>query len=203
MELGELSKALDARLDSMLSPRRAAHARGVADLAAALCQKHGLSPNKGRVAGLAHDLCKELPLESQRAGFEAYAARQGETSAWKDPALVGILMDELLHGPAAATLLREEFACDAEDILEAVAFHTVGDPSMGLLALIVYCADKIEPNRKHVNEAFRDACMNREPRSMLLAVVVDSMEWLRKKGRAVAPSTLVLYNALRNSVQEP
>ena len=191
MRLDELAEALEPRLDSTLSAPRAKHSRGVAQLAAELCGSNGIEPLRGMVAGLSHDLCKELPLEEQQelAGKSPYFG--GRAS---------LLGPELLHGPAAAYLLARDFGLDEIDILEAVAYHTVGRPKMGKLDIIVYCADKIEPGRAHVDDAFRRRCLAFPPSQMLLAVMENTMAWLNSKGRVVAPETLLLYNSLRKSV---
>jgi predicted HD superfamily hydrolase involved in NAD metabolism len=191
MRLDELAEALEPRLDSTLSATRAKHSRGVAQLAAELCDRNGLDPLGGTVAGLSHDLCKELPLEEQRelASKSPYFGGRA-----------GLLGPELLHGPAAAFLLVRDFGLAELDILEAVAYHTVGKPDMGTLDIIVYCADKIEPGRAHVDDAFRQRCLALPPSNMLLAVMENTMSWLNSKGRVVAPETLLLYNSLRKSV---
>jgi len=191
MRLDELAAALEGRLDAALSAGRARHSRGVAALAAELCGRNGVEPSRGLVAGLSHDLCKELPLEEQRelAGRSPYFGGRA-----------GLLGPELLHGPAAAYLLARDFGLDEGDILEAVAYHTVGRPDMGKLDIIVYCADKIEPGRAHVDDAFRQRCLALPPSQMLLAVMENTMAWLNSKGRVVVPETLLLYNSLRKSV---
>jgi HD superfamily phosphohydrolase YqeK len=51
-----------------------------------------------------------------------------------------------LHGPAAAERLREEGVAD-EELLAAVAYHTIGDPSFGQLGRALYAADFLEPGR--------------------------------------------------------
>lgn len=194
MKLDELAAELDSRLDAELSDSRARHSRGVAGLAAELCGRNGIDPERGRVAGLAHDLCKELPREEQRLLASKSPYFEGRA---------GALGDELLHGPAAAFLLARDYRLAERDILEAVAYHTVGRPGMGGLDIIVYCADKIEPGRAHVDDAFRQRCLALPPSSMLLAVMENTMAWLDSKGRAVAPETLLLYNSLRKSVPTP
>jgi predicted HD superfamily hydrolase involved in NAD metabolism len=191
MRLDELAVALEGRLDATLSEARARHSRGVATLAAELCGRSEIEPSRGLVAGLSHDLCKELPLGEQRelAAKSPYFGGRA-----------GLLSPELLHGPAAAYLLARDFDFAETDILEAVAYHTVGRPDMSELDIIVYCADKIEPGRAHVDDAFRRRCLALPPSQMLLAVMENTMAWLNSKGRVVAPETLLLYNSLRKSV---
>jgi HD superfamily phosphohydrolase YqeK len=222
MELAEMEEVLERLLDRRLTPKRARHSRGVAAFASMLCERRGLDPLRGSVAGLAHDFCKELPLEKQEAltlrfidsmpflararGSVPDAPRIPGTVLFEDEAgfvaqrREGIAADALLHGPAAAVLLYEEYGLRDFDILEAVAWHTVGRPGMGELAVLVYCADKIEPGRKHVDEDFRRRCLALDPNEMLLAVVGDTVGWLERKGQPIAPETLILYNALRTTV---
>lgn len=200
MEPADLVPLLQSRLTSSLSPKRAGHSRQVAELSARLCRERGLDPDLGRVAGLAHDLCKEMARPDQEALLEVYRA-SGLDGSWPDPSQEASFMAaEILHGPAAAGLLLRDFGFAEASVLEAVAWHTVGRPGMGLLAILVYCADKLEPRRRHVDPGFREACLGLEPRAMLLAVVEDSLAWLRHKGWEIAPETILLYNALRKPV---
>ncbi|MBL8968531.1 MAG: bis(5'-nucleosyl)-tetraphosphatase (symmetrical) YqeK [Spirochaetaceae bacterium] len=182
-----LAAALEERLDRDLSPGRAAHSRGVAGLAAALCASHGLDAEKGRAAGLAHDLCKELPhgRQAELASASGYSLSSG------------FLSEKILHGPAAAGLLRGEYGVTDGELLGAVAWHTVGRVGMGPFETIVYCADKIEPGRRDVDPAFRARCLAMPPAEMLRAVLEDTLAYLASIGRAVAPETSLLYNSLR------
>lgn len=200
MAYDKLLSRVDEELELRLSPKRRAHSRGVASFSAELCSRNGLDPRSGRLAGLAHDLCKELPIHEQNELFQAFLADRDDIELWIAEAGGHVIADEILHGPAAAHILRKEFSVEDKAVLDAVAFHTIGSPRMDTLSILVYCADKIEPGRKHVDDAFRRRCLSLEPRAMLLAVVADTLEWLAKKGRVVAPATLNLYNALRNSV---
>lgn len=191
LDPAELYALIDARLDSALSPARAAHSRRTAELAGRICERAGLDPWRGRAAGIAHDLCKELPREEQRA----LAASYPETVA-----VSALMAEKVLHGPAAAALLVRDYGALDEGILEAVAFHTIGRVGMGTLAAIVYCADKLEPGRPGVDAAFREGCIALPPLRMLAEVVRRGVGWLESRGKAVAPETLVLYNSLADGV---
>jgi predicted HD superfamily hydrolase involved in NAD metabolism len=187
MDYAELSALLDARLPTMLSPARVGHSRRVAALAAELCAREGLDPAAGRAAGLAHDLCKELPAKKVAALAELYPPSRSVSA---------LMADKVAHGPAAAALVAREYGVADREFLEAVALHTIGDPSMGRLAAIVYCADKLEPGRERIDEDYRRRCLALPIEALLLEVVRGSVEWMRAKGKAVAPETLVLYSSL-------
>jgi len=174
----------------MLKPERARHSRSVAALAAELCARYGVAPERGHAAGLAHDLCKELPRAVQRELAAAYP----------DAALGSSLMsDKILHGPAAAVYLERELGVSDRELLDAVAHHTVGKPGMGLLATLLYCADKLEPGRQGIDPAHRDRCLSLPPPLMLEAVVAELVSWFESTGKAVAPETVLLYNSLAKS----
>jgi predicted HD superfamily hydrolase involved in NAD metabolism len=183
----DLFAAIDARLDSILSPARAAHSRGTAGMAAEICGRQGLDPARGRAAGIAHDICKELPRSEQRELAALYPEAAATSS---------VMVEKALHGPAAAALLARDYGVRDEGILEAVAFHTIGRVGMGALAVAVYCADKLEPGREGVDDAFRADCLGLAPARMLAEVIRRNVDWLASRGKAVAPETLVLYNSL-------
>lgn len=194
MDFTEIAGRVEERLDLVLSPARAAHSRGVAGLAAELCRRHGLEASRGRLAGLAHDMCKEMPKRELRLLAAEY------------PGIVAgsaLLADKILHGPAAAVLLRRDYGVDDPELLEAVALHTVGKPGMSGLCLFVYCADKLEPGRGHVDPAFLERCIGLPPSEMLLMVVADTIDWLAMRGHDIAPETRLLYDSLVNVVPAP
>ena len=57
-------------------------------------------------------------------------------------------MPLLLHGPLGdAHLLREECAVTDEDVLQAVRWHSTSCPGMSRVGLIVFIADKVEPQK--------------------------------------------------------
>jgi predicted HD superfamily hydrolase involved in NAD metabolism len=191
MDFAELALVLDPLLDELISPERAAHSRRVAELAASLCSREGIDPGKGRVAGLAHDMCKEMPRKVQRELAASYPdAAPGSAMT------ISLMADKVVHGPAAAALLARDYSVADPEVQEAVALHTLGRPGMGALATILYCADKLEPGRDRLDESNRRRCLALPLDGMLLAVVEGVVGWLKEQGRAVAPETLILYSIL-------
>jgi predicted HD superfamily hydrolase involved in NAD metabolism len=194
MDYVDLSRKLEARMGELLSEERAAHSRRVAVLAAELCGREGIDPERGRAAGLAHDLCKEMPKKAQRE-LAAYYPEADKSSA--------LMADKVVHGPAAAALLAREYAVADEELLEAVALHTVGKPGMSAFATILYCSDKLEPGRKRLDPGYNARCLSLSLDDMLLAVVEGVVLWMRSEGRDVAPETLILYSSLQRKARKP
>ncbi len=169
-------------------------------MAAGLCERFGLDPELGRVAGLAHDIAKDRPLPEQWAearaaatypelGFIAAAAARMET----EPAFA----DKIIHGPAAASILgRRELGLIDVEFLEAVAYHSSAAVEMRPLAKVVFVADKMEPRRPYLTDADREATATFGLDELLVHALGISISWLRRNDRAIAQSTLDLYNAL-------
>jgi len=178
---------IDSELDGILSPQRAAHSRRTAELAAELCARFGIDPERGRAAGIAHDLCKELDRDVQRRLAAEYPGH---------PSFSAVMSDKALHGPAAAALLARDYRVEDEEILDAVAVHTLGRIGMTPLAAVVYCADKLEPGRDGMSPEFRESCLMLPLAELLREVVGHTIAYLESKGKNVAPETLILYNSL-------
>jgi len=184
MELIELIPILEARVDNTLSGKRARHSRAVALFAADLCIRNDVDPLRGKVAGLAHDLAKELPVSEQR--------RLASMFRGSIP-ISAFFTDKLIHGPAAASILERDYALDDFELLEAIAQHTIGRVDMSLLGIILYCADKIEPGRRGITPEFRERCALMTPREMQREVVGGLIEWLKSQDHSIAPETIRLY----------
>ncbi len=170
-----------------VSEERYKHSVRVAQTCARLCERFGLNPQVGFFAGIAHDMCKSMD-DKMLLGI---ASRDG------NPILkIENSKPALLHGRAAAVLLSEDWGVEDRDILEAVANHTFGKAGMGDLAKLLYVADKIEPGREQVTEEYTKRLMAMTIDGMTAAVVGESMEYLKGKGKKVAAETKAFYDSL-------
>jgi nicotinate-nucleotide adenylyltransferase len=102
----------------------------------------------------------------------------------------------LLHGRAAAVLLRERFGIENADVLDAVAWHTEGRDGMCPLAKAVYVADKIEVSRD-VEPETRDITGDESLDRIFDSVLSDTVAFLRSRRMELSESTLRLLNAIR------
>lgn len=132
-------QAIGAWLAERLSPYRYQHSLGVAATARRLAERYGADADRAELAGLLHDVARE----------------------WKGPALleaarelglsVGYLEEmapmPCLHGPVGSAIAKSEFGLDDQELLAAIAHHTMGREAMGTLERVVFLADAIEPNR--------------------------------------------------------
>ena len=139
-----------------------------------------------------------------------------ETAGWRD---AGVLHDalrdadeaelralagkptaiaEMLHGPAAANLLRREGE-RREDVLQAIAFHTVGHASFARTGKALYMADFLEPGRSFA-AADREYLRRHLPHDFdgtFRQVVRMRIEWTLREGKSLFPETVEMWNAVR------
>jgi predicted HD superfamily hydrolase involved in NAD metabolism len=193
-ELQRVTREVADFLAKNLSKKRYEHSLSTAEFARGLALKFGADADLVYLAALAHDMAKELSPEEQ---LRLCKLDGDDLSADPERALSPCFSDVpgLRHGPAAEILLREHFRFDNAEVAAAVRWHTTGHRDMGLVAKIVYVADKIEPGRKGISPEFRGDCLMLGLDEMLLFVLERDIEITRKKGR-VAPETLSLYNAI-------
>lgn len=103
----------------------------------------------------------------------------------------------LLHGPACAARLREEGVGD-EELLEAVAHHTVGRRGLGRLGRFLYLADFLEPGRdalEDVRERLRALLPGQEVEALLSVVALRIAHRLEVRG-TIHPDTVAMWNGV-------
>lgn len=176
-----------------LSKKRYAHTLRVADTVERLAEIHGLDPQRLRLAALLHDSAREMDKN------ELSRIAQEE----------GIAIDEhereqpiLLHGPIAAKLARKDLGVEDEEVLEAVRAHTIGEPGMGPLALALYVADKIEPDRDQPGvEDLRKLALESLHRTAK-TVLEGSVSHNEQRGRPTHPKSRQALEWLESSEHE-
>ncbi|MDR0321091.1 MAG: nicotinate (nicotinamide) nucleotide adenylyltransferase [Treponema sp.] len=170
-----------------LNIERFLHSRSTALHASDLCRRFGLDPASGYLAGIAHDLAKQL--DNKQLLKIVKSDGQAVSRLEKDK-------PNLLHGRAAAVLLRERFCIHNEDVLSAVALHTSGSANMCALAKVIYIADKTEASR-NIEPALRKLCREGDLDSILFAVLEKTVSKLRAKDMDLSADTLKLLNKMK------
>ena len=172
---------------AVLTKERYEHSVRVAETAFRLCKKYGLDASRGYLAGIAHDMCKDMSDEKIAALAREDGKAITELEAKKP---------SLLHGRAAALMLRRDFGVTDKDILQAVAVHTFGEKGMCALSKVVYAADKIEPGRPQATKAYLASLEHLSLDELVEKVLADGIAYLKKKGCTVAPESEKLLCSL-------
>jgi len=170
-----------------LSTERFLHSRNTALAAVDLCRRFGLDPASGYLAGIAHDLAKQT---DNKQLIKIVKYDEMEISALEKD------KPNLLHGKAAAVLLRERFYIHNKDVLDAVAFHTSGSENMGPLAKVIYIADKTEVSR-NIDPALRKLCREGDLDTILFAVLEKTIGKLRSKDLQLSEDTIRLLDKIK------
>ncbi|MDR2144616.1 MAG: nicotinate (nicotinamide) nucleotide adenylyltransferase [Treponema sp.] len=189
--LAFFSAAVEEAAAFELKRSRFLHSRNTALMAYDLARRYAVDPAAAYLAGIGHDLGKALDADK----LLAVAERDGRGFSRferKNPAL--------LHGRAAAVLLRERFGIHNKDVLEAVAVHTTGARGMGPLAMVVFIADKIEYSRDVGR--FRERLTGKESlEELFYAVLEDNIRYLKSEKWDVAEETLALESSARRACE--
>ena len=119
------------------------HILRVEQMAVELAEYHKLDVEKAATSGLMHDLAKYFkpPKLLEMARIEGLEI---------DP--VSEANPHLLHADVGAIVAKDTFGVEDEEVLQAIANHTLGRPGMSWLSCIVFLADSLEPGRGNTPE---------------------------------------------------
>lgn len=188
-------------LERRLTGDRYSHSIGVADtgemMAKRLYEENKLTLltdkesfiARVRQAGLLHDYAKDIGLDQLRIiAEEARDFCQIDREEME--------MAQLLHAPVSAYLARKDLGIEDEEVLEAIRYHTIGSPEMGLIARIIFVADYIEPNRtfkaaEEIREEFKDRGLDRA----IIKACDHTINYNIVRGNLIHPNILCLRNA--------
>lgn len=177
--MAELARMVKASV----SERRFRHIVGVVETAKRLAKLHGTDPERVETAAWLHDILREKTAAELadlcvRANVPIPA---GEAATW--------------HGPVTAALLPD-YGVDDPEIAQAVACHTVGCKEMGLLALVLYVADSIEPSRDFPGiDALRQLA-EKNLAAAALRIADASILHVLDTGEAISVATVEMRNGL-------
>lgn len=119
------------------------HILRVEQMAFELAEHYNLDVEKAASAGLMHDLAKYFKPQKL---LEMARAEKLDI----DP--VSEANPHLLHADVSAIVARDTFGVKDEEVLQAIANHTLGRPGMTRLSCIVFLADSLEPGRGNTSE---------------------------------------------------
>lgn len=168
-----------------IGARRRAHIERVGSLMEDWATRADLGTDdrtRWKAAAYLHDALREVDPKSLRGQLpERYRDLPGP----------------VLHGPAAAERLRAEGVQDPE-LIDAVAWHTLGHPGLDRLGRALFAADFLEPGRSFMEE-WRAELRDRMPEELdavtreILAARIGRLVDRRKP---ILPPTVDFWNAL-------
>jgi len=131
-------KEIKLYLKANLAEKRYSHILGVAETAKKLAKLNGVSEEMAEIAGLAHDVAKNLSKVKMKEIINEHnivlsEIEENNTNLWHS-----------IIGPIEA---KNKLGIEDEEILDAIRWHTTGKEDMSILTKIIYIADMIEPSR--------------------------------------------------------
>lgn len=183
MSIAEYKKIIK----SMMSENRYNHCVNVSKEAVKLAKRYGGDEEKAAVAGILHDITKEMPKEEQ-------------LQIMLDS---GIILDDiqknapkLWHGISGSVYIKKHFGIEDEDILNAICYHTTGRAGMSLLEKIIFVADFTSEERTYKGVA----TMRKKSRKSLEDAMLYGFKFtfsdLSSRELAIHPDELACYNEI-------
>ena len=183
MSIAEYNKIIK----SMMSENRYNHCVNVSKEAVKLAKRYGGDEEKAAVAGILHDITKEMPKEEQ-------------LQIMHDS---GIILDDiqknapkLWHGISGSVYIKKHFGIEDEDILNAICYHTTGRAGMSLLEKIIFVADFTSEERTYKGVA----TMRKKSRKSLEDAMLYGFKFtfsdLSSRELAIHPDELACYNEI-------
>ncbi len=105
---------------------------------------------------------------------------------------------EILHGPACAARL-ESLGERRHDVIEAIRWHTLGNPGWTRTGQALFMADFLEPGRKFMvaERAWLAQLVPEDFAGVFRQVVKSRLEWSLREGKGLHPETVAMWNAVR------
>lgn len=137
--------ALLELIQRTISNKRYKHSQRVAEIGIVLAERHNENSAYAWLAGMAHDICREMCDEDIEILTKKSERILGDSVAV-------YLQDDtpdmiLYHGIAAVSFLEEHYPLPFE-VYQAIISHTLGHPTPNTLQKIIFVADALDPERK-------------------------------------------------------
>lgn len=124
-------------LKENLSEKRYKHSIGVMKKAEELAKIYNVGIEEAKLAGLAHDIAKEMSKEEHIK----YAQDNNIKLSEEDKAVTAVL-----HAIIGADICKNKYGF-TKRMQNAIKYHSTGREAMNMLEKIIFVADKIEENR--------------------------------------------------------
>ncbi len=169
------------------SDYRFLHSLEVAKSAEYLAKRYGADADKARVAGILHDVMKDVSGKEQLQILKDF----------------GILLDtveqdapKLWHARSGAVFMEHILHIDDTDIINAVRYHTTARAGMSLLEKVVFIADFISADRTYSDVDVMRRLADRSLEEAMGYALRYTVNDLEKKGAAVHPDTLAALSEI-------
>ena len=181
MDINEYKKIIKP----FLSEKRYHHSLCVYEEAVSLAKKYGVNEEKAGLAGILHDIMKDIPPAEQLKMMTQFdiILSDVERSAQK-----------LWHAILGAAYIENKLNITDVEVINAVRYHTTGRANMTMLDKILFIADFISADRDFdgVEDLRRTAQISLE--QAMLEGVTYTIKDLAGSYKPIHPDTISAYN---------
>lgn len=181
-------------LKNKLSDELYRHSLAVQEMAIELAEIYNVDKEKASLAGLIHDCAKNLPKNEMLSYSYQFDIPIDETIKGHPV---------LLHAPLGAKIAKNVFGITDEEILNAVASHSLGSKNMTNLDKILYIADSAEPNRDYPEaETIRKLAYGGDLDRALLEAIDQKIVYVVRKKKILHPLSVEVRNDILNKIKQ-
>lgn len=184
----ELIEQIKKDLKETLSEKRYNHSIGVMEMAEELAKLYGADVETAKIAGLLHDIAKEMSSEEKLKYVEENNIKIDEVERINTP---------ILHGKIGADIAAKKYGVN-EQIQKAIEYHTTTSTDMDIIAKIIYVSDKIELNRKSEDYdiEYERFLAKKDLDETIIYIINSNITSLINKGKLIHPKSIETRNHL-------
>ncbi len=172
-------------IKNTLSEYRFHHSMCVAERARELAKKHGVDENKAYLAGILHDITKEMPNDEQIALIEKYDRKLTYVERGNH---------RVLHQMSGALYVKHILGIEDEEVISGIRYHTTGRENMTLFEMLIYLADFTSEDRSYPDVDIMRRKTEEDIYSAMLYSLSYTIKSVAEENRFLHPDTLNCYN---------
>lgn len=181
MNLNDYKKIIKEKMGDF----RYEHSVNVSKEAKKLARLYGANEEKAQLAGILHDITKEMPKDEQLqiivdSGIILDNVQKNAPKLW--------------HGISGSIYVQQYLCIDDEDILNAIRYHTTGRANMSLLEKIIFIADFTSEERTYSGVATMRKKSRKSLNEAMLYAYKFTFKDLSKREIAIHPDEVACYN---------
>ena len=178
-----------ALIKTKMGEKRYIHSVNMAKQAVHLAEKYGADVKKAEIAGILHDITKEMPEKEQlqlmnNSGIILTDLKMSAPKLW--------------HSISGACYIRNILNIKDEDIFNAVRYHTTGRAGMSLLEKVIFIADFTGEERDYNGADEMKAVAEESLEEAMEIGLSFSITDLVNRRLTVAIDSIEAYNELMN-----
>ena len=175
-------------LKEILSKKRYIHSIGVMEMCEHLAKIYNEDVEEAKLAGLLHDIAKEMSEEEMLNYLEKNNIEVTEVER---------INTKILHGKIGADIAKKKYNV-SKKVADAIKYHTTTSVEMDMLAKIVFVSDKIELNRPSTmyNVEYKRFVAEKDINKAMLLIINDNIIKLVSKGILINKESIDTRNKI-------